>query len=109
MNNKYTVHLYDRDFHLSLYKTTYRNNGSLAIILMDDDAQEEFDVISVNISSSFALKKNECYIDINNSPWATMFLRDNNIAKPTGDFGFSGYCAYPCFSFNNIDDIPTLK
>lgn len=83
---------------LTLVATTYRNNNSLAVIAYDENG-DEFDTITVNLPLSEATE-NTAYIDTNNCPWATKFLKANRIAKPTGEMGYSGFCSYPLYEFD---------
>ena len=40
------------------------------------------------------------YVDINNCPWATKFIKDNELGEFTGKYGKSGFCVYPLYKFN---------
>ena len=80
----------------------YSNNGSLAVIVMDitdEGYEEQFDVITVNLPFGCA-DETHAYIDTNNSSWAEKMLKEMKIAKPTGDYGYSGYCKYPLYKFD---------
>ena len=51
--------------------------------------------ISVNLVDEDLTDKDCFFVDTNNCPWAESFLEDNEIAKPTGNLGLSGFCVYP--------------
>jgi len=82
-----------------LHKDSYANNGSLAVFLSDN--KEMIAVLTVNIDASDCIGDEACaYIDTNNIPWVEDFLQENKIAYPTGEYGFSGFCAYPLYRFD---------
>lgn len=83
---------------LTLVAKTYQSNNSLAIVAYDEHG-DMFDVITVNLPFSDVMG-DTAYIDTNNCPWATEFLKSNGIAKPMGKIGHSGFCAYPLYKFN---------
>ena len=76
-------------------KTSYYNNGNLAIQLMCDEGP--FAMLTVNLNTKLAA--DEAYVDINNCPWAEAFIEENNLGKDTGKVGFSGFCCYPLYKF----------
>lgn len=80
-------------------RDTYMSNGSLAVSLYD--GKEMVAVITVNIDASDCIGTDDCaYVDTNNCVWVEEFLQDNKIAFPTGEYGFSGFCAYPLYKFD---------
>jgi hypothetical protein len=84
---------------LKLHTTTYRNNGTLAVYATEGN--EDFADITVNLPDSmFVCDEKTAFVDTNNCPWAEKFLKENGIAKPTGDYGHSGWCSYPLYEFN---------
>ena len=93
---------YTHNFYL--IADSYRNNGTLAVIVMEvmpDGTEEEFDVITVNImESDFLDGDNLAYIDTNNCSWAEKLLKQHKFAKDTGCWGHSGWCSYPLYEFN---------
>jgi len=42
----------------------------------------------------------EAYVDTNNCPWATAFLKENSLAVPAGESARSGWCIYPLYRWN---------
>jgi hypothetical protein len=90
--------------NLYLVADSYRNNGTLAVIVMEvmpDGTEQQFDVITVNIMESDYLDgDNLAYIDTNNCSWAEKLLKQHKFAKDTGYWGCSGFCTYPLYEFN---------
>ena len=90
-----------------LTRTTYINNGTLAVQMWCDEGP--YDTITVNLADSDQWKgTNFQYVDTNNNPWVAEWLEDNGIATNTGIIGRSGWCEYPLFNFNT-DLIPESK
>ena len=86
--------------------TKYGSNNTLAVQLTDASSPWcPFAVITVNLQDNpFGMDKYQdetkfAYVDTNNCPWAEQFLEENNIAKSTGIFAPSGFCAYPLYEF----------
>ena len=91
---------YGEDYNLVPIIHRYASNNTLAIELVIDDTGECFDTLTVNIAGSDSNNEDEAYVDINNCPWALAFIQDNDLGKPTGMYGFSGYCCYPQYKFD---------
>ena len=109
MRTKTFTHTIDYGFcepethNLYLTIDSYQNNGSLAVIVMEvkeDGSEEYFDCITVNLWDSCMLDENMAYIDTNNCSWAEKMLKQHKFAKPTGEYGHSGWCSYPLYEFN---------
>lgn len=83
---------------LQLVAESYLNNGSLAVIAIEESG-EEFDTITVNLPFGDA-DDTHAYIDTNNCPWAKEMLKKHKSAKPTGEYGHSGFCTYPLYEFD---------
>lgn len=81
----------------------YSFNNSLALCLKTTSG-ENYAVLSVNIDESNNIDENQCFIDVNNCPWATQFIRENNLAEFTGTSGESGFCIYPLYDFSKFLD-----
>lgn len=95
---------YGKKYHIGLLKSTYANNDTLYIEMVETTPKgkikDYFDTLTVNLEFSFATKDKQ-YIDTNNLGEEILnWLKDNGIAKPTGEYGFSGYCTYPLFKFD---------
>lgn len=95
---------YGKKYHIVLQKTTYANNGTLYVEMVETTPKGKFKdyygAITVNLEFSFATE-NKQYIDTNNLGNDILkWLEDNGIAKPTGEYGHSGYCTYPLFEFD---------
>ncbi|MBP3708295.1 MAG: DUF4313 domain-containing protein [Clostridia bacterium] len=95
---KYELEFYGDIYKVIPFKSRYFNNNTLAVILMTDKG-EDFADITVNIEFTQA-NDTMAYIDTNNNKWVEKFLQDNKIAKPTGEYGFSGFCSYPLYEFD---------
>ena len=82
----------------TLKKSHYTNNGTLAVVLCNDE--EEF-VITVNLEYGFVINERQQYVDTNNCPNIEEFLVSNGIAKliPNCEVQ-SGWCTYPLYEFN---------
>lgn len=94
----YKINHYGKTYEVTIKKTEYSNNGSLAILLETTD-YEPFGVITVNLPNSCASEEYQ-YVDTNNCPWAEKFIKDNGLGNPTGIMGYSGFCQYPLYRFN---------
>lgn len=81
----------------------YLNNGSLAVSLyrkcIEDDSEELFGTITVNLPNSAFLPFGVQFVDINNFPNITRWLEVNNLAKPLGFSIRSGFVDYPAYEF----------
>lgn len=91
---------FTKDIYLST--SHYANNNTLAVIVMEVDGngwEEEVDVITVNLPFGIA-DDTHAYIDTNNCSWAEKMLKKSGLAKPTGEYGHSGWCSYPLYEFN---------
>jgi hypothetical protein len=67
---------------------------------MEDPYQSPYGIATVNLPESEMLPVNEQFVDENNLPGIGKWLQENNIAKPTGQMAFSGYCCYQAYRFN---------
>ena len=114
----YDIEMFGFSNRVKLDYACYNCNGTLALQLMCQPSEDEMDyfsqsgrmaeetfvvpygVATVNLPDSGHLPPDEQFIDENNLPGIGDWLQRNNIAKPTGKIGFSGYCAYPAYKFN---------
>lgn len=94
------VHLYDKDWDLTLVRSRYIYNNSLAVLLLDEEGQPFADLTVMLEDSPLHNDDRHAYVDTNNCPWAPQFLKDSGFAEPTGMVWFSGYCMYPLYKFN---------
>ena len=93
MNNKYEIIAWGEKYEVALEVTSYAKPKRVALRLWCDDGP--FATLSVNLPDE-KLTNDKCFfVDTNNCPRAEEFLEKNGIAKPTGDFGYSGFCEYP--------------
>lgn len=102
----YELNMYGETFHIILGKTSYRNNNTIAVMMIDvqpDGTEEDFGVLTVNLETgglTMANKEDTQFIDTNNlTQDIVKWLVDNNIAVETGLYWPSGFCVYPLFMF----------
>ena len=86
------------DYRVKVVSDNYLNKGALAVLLLEEESGEEFAVLTVNIDG--VAENNFSYVDTNNNKWAVEFIEENKLGVDTGGVGFSGYCVYPLFKFD---------
>lgn len=101
----YNLNIYDDTFTLKAVQHKYINSGSLAVILEDDETQEWFAVLTVNLTDRITdmvgvFKEDVQTVDVNNCPWAPKFIEENKLGVPLGLEVKSGFCSYPVYKFN---------
>ena len=94
---------YDIIFKLSEYM-----NGKLAVAMEYYDKDYEqfmpYAVLTVNLVGEIC-GENCAFVDTNNlGEKIIKWLVDNNLGKPTGRYGKSGFCTYPEVKFN-MDEV----
>ena len=94
----YKLEFYGKTYNLVVKTANYSNNDSLAVMLETDEG-EPFTILTVNLCDGVAENEYQ-YVDTNNNSWAEKFIKKNNLGKPTGIMGFSGFCKYPLYKFN---------
>jgi hypothetical protein len=80
---------------VSLRTDTYRNNGTLAVVMEHEDG--ETDVITTNLNSPFQ-SDSMAFLDTNNFPDIEKFIRKNKLGLPMGVQEQSGFCKYPLYT-----------
>lgn len=96
--------------NVEVKRSTYKNNDSLAVVLVPEECPEEYSVITVNIDDTnvFCCPFNEkAFVDTNNYPNIEKFLVENELATAVDVFGQSGYCTYPLYAFD-LEKIPEM-
>ena len=88
---------YETYENVQMTKTTYVNNGNLAIQLWNEE-DGPLAMLTVNLDKK--LDEGYAYVDTNNCPWAESFIEENKLGEDTGKLGFSGFCCYPLYKFN---------
>ena len=86
---------------ISFYLDNYAENDNLyvGLITTEDGYAEPWSDLTVNLGDK--LPANCAYIDTNNNGQQIVeWLMKNNLGKPTGRYGFSGFCSYPLFEFD---------
>ena len=78
----------------------YPTTSAISVSLYSADSCELYSVITVNLPESAFLPYGTQYVDINNNPQIEKWLIRNNLARPTGMVGHSGFCSYPAYAFN---------
>ena len=80
---------------VSLKPDTYQNNGTLAVIMEQEDG--EADVINTNLNSPFQ-SESMAFLDTNNYPDIEAFIRKNKLGLPMGIQELSGFCKSPLYT-----------
>lgn len=96
---------YGELYDLELRRTTYAN-GRLAVIAMNDG--EVFADVTVNLPYAYIAGDDDAYVDENNLPGITKWLKENDLIRPVDDpfkESRSGFCTYTRWRFN-VDTIP---
>lgn len=92
-----------------LVKEKYQANSSLAVeiiinktnIKKDYYEGESWNTLTVCLPGTPLSNPRCAYVDTNNNSKLTLeMLEYYNIAKPTGNIGFSGFCRYPEYEFD---------
>lgn len=82
-------------------KTTYLNNGTLAIQAYECDTNDPYFTLTVNINESgFFGNEEVAFLDVNNVPDIEKWVKARKIAKYVGLNGFSGFVSYPLYHFS---------
>lgn len=80
-----------------LEKKTYRNNGSIAILMYNMD-DEPYGAVTVNLCHP--IQSDElAFVDENNMPGIGKWLERNHIALSMCLNARSGFCEYPLYMF----------
>ncbi len=80
---------------VSLKIDTYRNNGTLAVVMEHEDG--ETDVITTNLNSPFQ-SSSMAFLDINNYPGINKWIEKNGLGLGMGIQQQSGFCEYPLYT-----------
>ena len=102
----FTVDLHGRQWKLILKQEKYLHGDGLAVEIYDLDDEEGDGNIhpepftSATVNLGFAPGPDLAFADTNNNPWLPKFLRENKLARPTGDLCPSGYCMYPLYKWH---------
>jgi len=87
------------DTEVSLSFDTYRNNGTLAVLMNNVQEDELYGVITVNLGCPLQTDR-LAFVDENNLPGIGAWLKRNKIATPLGYKQRSGFCQYELYSFS---------
>lgn len=80
---------------VSLKTDTYRNNGTLAVVMEHEDG--ETDVITKNLNSPFQ-SDSMAFLDENNYPGIGKWIEKNGLGLGMGVQQQSGFCEYPLYT-----------
>ena len=80
---------------VSLRTDTYRNNGTLAVVMEHEDG--ETDVITTNLNSPFQ-SSSMAFLDTNNYPGIDKWIEKNGLGLGMGILEPSGFCEYPLYT-----------
>lgn len=95
----YKVKTFYGEYNVVLTGAHYTHGNRLAIQLVDPE-EGPFATLTVNLPDNSVSVIGATFVDTNNCPWAIEFIRENELGTFTGNFGFSGYCAYPEYLFD---------
>ena len=87
-------------YKIALCKDTYETTDNLYVGLLCKEGKyyEPYGDLTVNLHK---LPENQAYIDTNNNGVEIIdWLIENKLGKFTGQYGYSGFCAYPLFEFD---------
>lgn len=98
MSNYFPYTSRGKTYNVGIIPTAYTNNGAFAIQLMTDTC-EPLATATKNLPESGSAP-NRAFLDTNNVPGIDDWFEDLKIGFPTGNIGFSEYCAYPEFEFD---------
>ena len=85
---------------VSLNFTTYRNNGTLAVLMNNVQEDDLYGVITVNLGCPLQTDR-LAFVDENNLPGIGAWLKKNKIASPLGYKERSGFCQYELYAFHH--------
>lgn len=90
-----------KTYTVAVKEEKYWDNGGLAITMDYFDEEYEcwmpFATLTVNLGR---IGYDHAYVDTNNCPWAEEFIAKYGLGKFTGEYGYSGFCAYPLYKFD---------
>ena len=97
--------------NVTVRKSTYSNNGNLAVILLIDTPDDEcagydYSVVTVNLVQ--LPDPDMAFLDINNYPSIVSFIEDNKLGYSLGYTVRSGFVEYPLYQFD-LSKIPEDK
>lgn len=106
----------DHETVIEVGKYVFGNNLALNLEARTEDGLEPYSNITVNLPDERKSGPNCAFVDTNNFGMAEEIISEYKLGKPTGHYGYSGYCSYPEYKFDmdeirkyciNPDDIPT--
>lgn len=93
---------------IELYRSTYADNGRLAIVAMCEDGP--YGVATVNLSDYWLTNERCAFMDTNNSRALVDRIEELGIGEWTFGQARSGFCTYPEFEFDEewLATVPTM-
>lgn len=97
----YKLNAWGKNYDVSVNVANYFNNKNIAVTMdyFDEDCGCWFPYATVTVNLR-DLDDGFAFVDTNNCPWAEDFINDNRLGKFTGEYGYSGWCAYPLYKFD---------
>lgn len=86
----------NRQTKVTIKKTTYRNNSTLALILNELDG-DECAVVTVNLNHPLQ-SDDMAFLDENNYPGIGKWIEKNLLGRQMGFVAASGFCRYPLYT-----------
>jgi hypothetical protein len=81
---------------VSVEKTEYSNNGTVALLLNDAEG-ELYAVATVNLCHPLQ-SDSMAFLDENNLPGIGKWIEDNHLGMSMGYLASSGFCRYPLYT-----------
>lgn len=99
MSTKYFPYTtWGKTYNVGIIPTAYVSDNSLAIQLVEDTGIP-FATATTKLPDYPPYAPNRAFLDTNNLPGIDDWFEELKLGFPTGNIGFSGYCAYPEFEF----------
>lgn len=81
---------------VSIEKTEYRNNGTVALRL-NDAKGDLYAIATVNLNHPLQ-SDSMAFLDENNLPGIGKWIEKNHLGMRMGVFASSGFCSYPLYT-----------
>ena len=85
-----------RGKQVTLERSAYQNNGTMALIMNELDG-EEYAVVTVNLNHPMQ-SDDMAFLDENNHPGIGKWIEENHLGMPMGVIAAFGYCIYPLYT-----------
>ena len=81
---------------VTLERSAYQNNGTMALIMNELDG-EEYAVVTVNLNHPMQ-SDSMAFLDENNYPGIGKWIEQNHLGMQMGFVAASGFCRYPLYT-----------